>query len=78
MDQDKAFMDDAQDDMVSHFQKTFGWYVVINRVTGNDITKHEAILEKPLIEILNQLTFLIQHDMVQAKIQEQHLKKQNK
>jgi hypothetical protein len=74
MDQGQDFVDDAQGDMVSNFQKAFGWYVVINRVTGNDITKHEAVFQKTLIEILNQLTFLIQHD----KLQEQLLKKQNK
>ncbi len=74
MDEDKVIMDDAPSDMASDFQKVFGWYVVLNRITGNDITKHEAILKKQLIEILNQLTFIIQHDRLQAEL----LKKQNK
>ena len=78
MDQNANAMDYEETSMEASFQKTFGWYVIINRITGNDITKHEFVFEKTLIEILNQATFLIQYDQLQAKMREQSFNKQNK
>ncbi len=77
MDENQITVDYEDTSMEANFQKTFGWYVILNRITGNDITKHELILEKTLIEIMNQTTFIIQYDNLQAKLKEQALKKQN-
>ena len=69
MDEDKANMETEKDNPVNSFQKTFGWFVVINRITNNDFTKHEYIYEKKLIEVLNQLTYLISYDKEQIRLQ---------
>lgn len=74
MDEDKNYLEDAEGSMASNFQKTFGWYVVLNRITSNDITKHQSVLEKKMIEIFNQLTYIIQHDRLQAELQKRALK----
>ena len=55
-------------------QKTYGWFTVVNRVTENDITKHEVIYQKKLIEVLNQLSYLIDYEKEQIKL----MKKQTK
>jgi hypothetical protein len=56
-------MEEPEDDNETSFSKRFGWYVVLNRVASDDITKHETILSKPLVEVLNQTNFIIQKDM---------------
>ena len=58
----------------SILQKRYGWYVVVNRITENDITKHEVVYQKKLIEVLNQLSFLFDYEKEQIKI----MKKQTK
>ena len=74
LDEDKAVLEAQEDDMVPTFQKTFGWFVVINRITGNDFTKHEYIYKKKITEVLNQLTFLIEYDKEQLRIQKEQMK----
>ena len=68
MDEDKARLENEEDDMETNFQKSFGWFVVTNRIAGNDFTKHDYIYEKNLVEILNQLSYLIQHDREQDRL----------
>jgi hypothetical protein len=68
--EDKIDMD--YEEMVSDdnfLQKTYGWFAIVNRVTENDITKHQAIYEKKLIEVLNQLSFLVSFEKEQIKLQ---------
>jgi hypothetical protein len=67
-------VDEEMDSEGSFLQKRYGWYVVVNRVTENDITKHEAIYEKKLIEVLNQVSFLFDYEKEQIKM----MKKQTK
>lgn len=62
MAEDGVRMEEQEDDSSPSFEKRFGWYVVLNRVTADDITKHETVLKKSLVEILNQTTYLIQKD----------------
>ena len=62
MDETKNNLEDPQTDMANNLQKAFGWFLVTNRIAGNDFTKHEYIYKKNVTEVLNQLTFLIQHD----------------
>jgi len=54
-------LEEQEDDDVT-FEKRFGWYVVINRVTSDDITKHETVFQKSLVEVLNQTVYLMEKD----------------
>jgi len=56
-----------EDEKDVSFEKAFGWYAVINRIAGDDITKHEIITKKRTLEILNQLLYLIEKDKEQLK-----------
>lgn len=42
------------------FSKRFGWYVILNRVCSDDITRHTQILDKTILEVLNQLSYMIE------------------
>ena len=75
MAENEAYLDDEKDNMGSTFQEAFGWYVVTNRIAGNDFTKHEYIYEKTINEVLNQLSYLISYDNEQIRLQK---KAQNK
>ena len=55
-------MDDVEDDLQDSFQKSFGWFLVVNKVTDNDFTKHEYVYKKGVMEVLNQVSFLISFD----------------
>ena len=68
-DEDKAIMEDEKVDISNAFQKAYGWFVVVNRVTDNDITKHDFIYKKNITEVLNQLSFLIDYDKEQIRLQ---------
>jgi hypothetical protein len=63
--------------MDNSFQKRFGWFLVINRITGNDFTKHEFVYQKNVMEVLNQLSYLISHDKEMERIQKEQMKKNN-
>ena len=75
MEENQAYLDDEEDNMGGTFQEAFGWYVVTNRIAGNDFTKHEYIYEKTINEVLNQLSYLISYDNEQIRLQK---KAQNK
>lgn len=57
------------DDMEGSFQKTYGWFIVVNKLTDNDITKHEVVYQKNVMEVLNQLSYLINYDQEQLRLQ---------
>jgi hypothetical protein len=61
-------VEDEKDNMGNSFQKVFGWYLVVNRIAGNDFTKLDYIYQKRIMEVLNQLNFLIQYDKEQARL----------
>jgi len=77
MEADQIDLDNEPNDLSTSFQKNFGWFFILNRVAENDITKHRTVLEKKIIEVLNQLTYIVQYELVQQKLAEQALKKQN-
>ena len=68
MDESEIDMEDEELDMESNFQRSFGWFVVTNRIAGNDFTKHDHIYEKSLNEVLNQLSFLVSYDREQDRL----------
>ena len=74
MDETQTNVGDEEMDIRSGFQKTYGWFVVVNRIAGNDFTKHELIYEKKLIEILNQLSYLLDYDREQKNLQNKQVK----
>jgi hypothetical protein len=47
-------------------KQRFGWYTILNRLS-DDITKHDIILEKTLVEALNQMVYIIAKDKEQEK-----------
>ena len=69
MDEDKIRMEIEEDDMGNSFQKVYGWFVVVNKLAGNDFTKHEYIYKKNIMEVLNQLSYLINYDQEQERLQ---------
>jgi hypothetical protein len=68
-------MENEEDDLEYSFQKTFGWFIVTNRIAGNDFGKHDYIYEKNLVEILNQLSYLIQYDREQDRMMKESQKR---
>ena len=62
-------MDILEDDLQNTFQKSFGWFLVINKIADNDFTKHEYIYQKNITECLNQLSYLISWEQEQIKAQ---------
>jgi hypothetical protein len=71
MDEDKARMVLEEDDNERSFQKVYGWFIVVNRLSGNDFTKHKIVYESNVVEVLNQLSFLINYDEEQERIMKQ-------
>ena len=69
MDEDEDNVEVKKGDVENSFQKTYGWFLVINRIAGNDFTKHDQIYKKNITEALNQLSFLIDYDKEQARLQ---------
>lgn len=64
-------MEDEEIDTSSNFQKAYGWYIAVNRITGNDFNKHDHVYKKNITEVLNQLSFLIDYDKEQIRLQKQ-------
>jgi hypothetical protein len=60
-----------EDDNERSFQKVYGWFIVVNRLSGNDYTKHKIVYESNVVEVLNQLSFLINYDEEQERIMKQ-------
>jgi hypothetical protein len=75
MDQDKTSMEDEEDNLHYSFQKTFGWFIVTNKIAGNDFGKHDLIYEKNLVEVLNQLSYLVQYDREQERLMKEAQKR---
>ena len=61
-------MEDTEISVENDFQKSFGWYVVVNRIAGNDFVKHDYVYQKGVMEVLNQLSYLISYDKEQERI----------
>jgi len=68
MEQDKLDLENEETDLENDFQRSFGWFLVTNRIAGNDFTKHDHIYEKNVNEVLNQLSFLISYDKEQERL----------
>jgi len=75
MEENNISVDLEESDLETSFQKTFGWFVVVNRLSSNDITKHEVIYKMNVVEILNHLTYLISYDREQERLHKQATKK---
>ena len=69
MGDDEILMAQQEMDMEDTFEKRFGWYVVLNKITNNEITKHDEVLQKKIIEIMNQLVYIVEYDKEQIRLQ---------
>ena len=75
MDSSEVLREELENDMEVTFEKRFGWYVVLNRVTDNKIKDHDQVLEKKVVEVLNQLLYLVEYDKEQIKEQKKAMGK---
>ena len=73
MELHKDDMGNVEDDLQNDFQKSFGWFLVVNKIADNDFTKHEYIYQKNITEVLNQLSYLISWEQEQIKEQKKLL-----
>jgi hypothetical protein len=71
MDDIKNDMDPQETNLDLSFEQRFGWYVVLNRVSENSLKEHDKIVEKNVVEVLNQLLYLIEYDKEQIRLQKQ-------
>lgn len=67
MDEDKLAavknaMEDEKNPLERSFEERFGWYLVLNRVAQDDISRHSEITEKTIIEVLNQLSYIVEKE----------------
>jgi hypothetical protein len=75
MDNSEVLREQLEDDNEITFEKRFGWYVVLNRVTDNKIKEHDEILGKKVVEVLNQLLYLVELDKEQVRQQKRAMGK---
>lgn len=47
---------------VDEFSQKWGWMQVINRLAGDDITRHKSVLSLGHVEAFNQLSFFIERE----------------
>lgn len=64
---DKVRMEMAKENMEQSMEEKFGWYLVLNRIANDDITRHDSIVKKGIIEALNMLSYLIEKDKEEVK-----------
>lgn len=62
-------MEDVASNIQNSFQQTYGWYLVLNRICQNDFTRHEYVYKKNILEVLNQLQFLVDLDKEELRLQ---------
>jgi hypothetical protein len=75
MEETQNSMDAKENNMEKGFQQAYGWFLVVNRLTSNDFTKHDEVYKKNLNEVLNQLSFLIDYDREQIRLQKNAMNK---
>jgi len=64
----KDDMANVEDDIQNGFSQVFGWFLVTNKISDNDFTKHEYIYKKNILEVLNQLNYLVQWEREQERL----------
>lgn len=67
LDGDKVRMEMEKENMDKSMEEKFGWYLVLNRIANDDITRHDSITKKGIIEALNMLSYLIEKDKEEIK-----------
>jgi hypothetical protein len=67
LDPDKVRMEMEKENMEKSMEEKFGWYLVLNRIANDDITRHDSITKKGIIEALNMLSYLIEKDKEEVK-----------
>ena len=67
LDSDKVRMEMEETNLEKSMEEKFGWYLVLNRIANDDITRHDTITKKGIIEGLNMLSYLIEKDKEELK-----------
>jgi hypothetical protein len=67
LDADKVRMEMEKENMDKSMEEKFGWYMVLNRIANDDITRHDSVTKKGIIEALNMLSYLIEKDKEEIK-----------
>ena len=67
LDADKIRMEMEKENMDKSMEEKFGWYMVLNRIANDDITRHDSVTKKGIIEALNMLSYLIEKDKEEIK-----------
>ena len=60
--QDENDLEVQEGYMDPSFAKAFGWYAVLNRIAQDDITRHNQVLTKKVLEILNQYLYIVEKE----------------
>ena len=68
MEENRSNLEVKEDDLENTFQKAYGWYLVANRIVGNNFKDLDYVFQKNILEVLNQLQFLIEFDMEQQRV----------
>lgn len=71
MDEDETNLEFEEDNYSRSFQSVYGWFIIVNKLAGNDFTKHEYVYEKTVVEVLNQVSYLINYDQEQDRLMKQ-------
>lgn len=66
---DKIRMEEQEEGMEKSMEQKFGWFMVLNRITDDDLTRHDSVIKKGIYECLNQLSYLIEKDKEEIKRQ---------
>jgi hypothetical protein len=61
-----------------NFQKRFGWYIVLNRVAQDDITRHKEVTIQTIIAVMNQLSYILEKERIEVAIQKQMMSTQQR
>ena len=75
MDYPENYTPESEENVVNTFEKRFGWFAVINRISGDDITKHNSILDTTILGALNQLLYLMEKDKEIIRLQKEQMKR---
>jgi hypothetical protein len=60
-------MEMEKENMDKSMEEKFGWYLVLNRISNDDVTRHDSVSKKGIIETLNMLSYLIEKDKEEIK-----------
>jgi hypothetical protein len=67
----QADSDGNNDDYTPSGLARWGWFHILESISGNDITKHEAVLAQPITAIFTHLSYMRDFNSEQIRIMKQ-------